>query len=88
MILWLCLVELIERHYAKPLRTGRQAIGMERVVRIYILQHGYGHCDAAVEETLYDMKVMRKFAGLIFSEFLSNIYLVREFDLWNRNVTF
>ena len=64
IIPWSPLVELIEPFYPKPQGAGRCPIGMERMLRIYFLQHWYGLCDPAVEEALYDMEVMRKFVGI------------------------
>ena len=64
IIPWSALVELIEPCYPKPQGAGRRPIGMERMLRIYFLQHWYSLSDPAVEEALYDMEVMRKFVGI------------------------
>ena len=61
---WSALVELIEPYYPKPQGAGRRPIGIERMLRIYFLQHWYGLSDPAVEEALYDMEVMRKFVSI------------------------
>ena len=64
IIPWSALVELIEPYYPKPQGAGRRPIGMERMLRIYFLQHWYGLSDPAVEEALYDIEVMRKFVSI------------------------
>lgn len=47
------LVALIEPHYPKP-SNGRPPIGLERMLRIHLLQHWFNLADAACEEALYD----------------------------------
>ena len=64
IIPWSALVELIEPYYPKPQGAGRRPIGIERMLRIYFLQHWYGLSDPAVEEALYDIEVMRKFVSI------------------------
>ena len=64
IIPWSALVELIEPCYPKPQGAGRRPIGIERMLRIYFLQHWYGLSDPAVEEALYDIEVMRKFVSI------------------------
>jgi IS5 family transposase len=54
---------LIEPHYPKP-GNGRPPIGVERMLRIYFLQHWFNLADPAVEEALYDSLAMRGFAGI------------------------
>ena len=39
IIPWSALVELIEPCYPKPQGAGRRPIGIERMLRIYFLQH-------------------------------------------------
>jgi IS5 family transposase len=60
---WGELVALIEPHYPKP-GNGRQPVGVERMLRIYFLQHWFNLSDPAVEEALYDSVVMRHFANI------------------------
>jgi IS5 family transposase len=57
------LVALIEPHYPKP-GNGRPPIGLERMLRIHLLQHWFNLADAACEEALYDSAALRGFAGI------------------------
>ena len=60
---WSALCGLIEPFYPKP-GNGRPPIGIERMLRIYFLQHWFNLSDPAVEEALYDSQAMRRFAGI------------------------
>src|SRR5499433_4089196 len=44
--------------------NGRPPVGVERMLRIYFLQHWFNLSDPAVEETLYDSPTMRAFVGI------------------------
>ena len=46
------LCALIEPFYPKP-GNGRPPVGVERMLRIYLLQHWFNLSDPAVEEALY-----------------------------------
>lgn len=43
---------------------GRPPVGLERMLRIYFLQHWFNLSDPATEEALYDSLAMRSFAGI------------------------
>src|SRR5438034_7350638 len=60
---WSALCSLIEPFYPKP-GNGRPPVGVERMLRIYFLQHWFNLSDPAVEETLYDSLAMRRFVGI------------------------
>ena len=60
---WSALCALIEPFYPKP-GNGRPPVGVERMLRIYFLQHWFNLSDPAVEEALYDSQAMRRFAGI------------------------
>jgi IS5 family transposase len=60
---WAVLCALIEPVYPKP-GNGRPPVGIERMLRIYCLQHWFNLSDPAVEEALYDSLAMRNFAGI------------------------
>ena len=60
---WPALCGLIEPFYPKP-GNGRPPIGVERMLRIYFLQHWFNLSDPAVEEALYDSLAMRRFVGI------------------------
>ena len=62
---WARLIELIEPHYyaaPAPGQAGRRPVGLERMLRMYFLQHWFNLSDPAAEEALYDSH--RSFACL------------------------
>jgi len=60
---WRELCALIQPVYPKG-EGGRPAVPLERMLRIYFLQHWFNLSDPAVEESLYDSATMRVFAGI------------------------
>jgi IS5 family transposase len=64
---WERLEKLIEPHYPR-VGKGRPPRGLKVMLRIYCLQQWYGLSDPGVEEALYDMESMRRFAGLELGE--------------------
>jgi IS5 family transposase len=60
---WPALCVLIEPFYPKP-GNGRPPVGVERMLRIYLLQQLFNLSDPAVEEALYDSLAMRRFVGI------------------------
>lgn len=60
---WSELCALIEPVYPKS-GNGRPPVGLERMLRIYFLQHWFNLSDPAVEEALYDSSAMRAFVGI------------------------
>jgi transposase, IS5 family len=60
---WARLVERLRPLYPKGER-GRPPIGLERMLRIYLLQQWYGLADEALEDALYDSQALRGFAGI------------------------
>src|SRR5689334_5812488 len=60
---WSALCVLIEPFYPKP-GNGRPPVGVERMLRIYLLQQWFNLSDPAVEEALYDSLAMRRFVGI------------------------
>lgn len=62
---WEQLCACIEPFYPKPrAKGGRQPIGLERMLRIHLLQQWYALSDPAMEEALYDSQAMRRFVGI------------------------
>ena len=57
------LIQIIERHYPKA-GNGRQPVPLERMLRIHFMQQWYGLSDPAMEDALYDIESMRRFAGV------------------------
>src|SRR5512141_42424 len=60
---WAALCAVIEPHYPKA-GNGRPPIGLERMLRIHLLQHWFNLADNAVEEALYDIVSLRRFVGI------------------------
>ena len=60
---WQYLLKPILRKYPKP-GNGRRPIPAETMLRIYFLQQWYGLSDPAMEDSLYDVESMRRFAGV------------------------
>ena len=61
---WARLAASIDPVYPRPQGAGRRPIGLERMLRIYFLQHWFNLSDPAVEDALYDSASMRAFVGI------------------------
>ena len=64
---WEKLLALIEPQYPKA-GNGRRPMPLERMVRIYFVQQWYGLSDPGMEEALYDIESVRRFAGIELGE--------------------
>ena len=60
---WALLLAPILAHYPKA-GGGRRPIGAPVMLRIYFMQQWYGLSDPAMEDSLYDVESMRRFAGV------------------------
>src|ERR1700755_2628393 len=67
IIPWKMLIELIEPYYPKAGR-GRQPLGLEKMLRIYLLQIWFDLSDPQAEDAIYDSESMRRFAGVELSD--------------------
>ena len=67
LVLWEKWVAAIEPYYPQGLR-GRPPVGLEKMLRMYLLQEWFHLSAAAVEETIYDSYAMRTFMGVDFLE--------------------
>ena len=63
---WALLVEQIEPFYPKGER-GRPPIGIERMLRMYIVQQCFGLADEATDDAVYDSQSIRTFVGIDLS---------------------
>ncbi len=61
---WRELSAAIEPYYPKPEGAGRRPVGVERMLRIHLLQHWFNLSDPAAEEALYDSQALRLFVGI------------------------
>jgi IS5 family transposase len=61
---WSELLAVIEPHYPTAGRRGRQPMPLLTMLRIYFMQQWYALSDPAMEDALYEIESMRRFAGL------------------------
>ena len=59
---WSELCAAIEPHYPKAGR-GQPPVGLERMLRMYFVQHWFNLADEACEEALLDSTALRRFVG-------------------------
>ncbi len=91
IIPWQELEDVIEPYYPNPKGVGRHAIGIERMLRIYFLQHWFHLSDPGAEEALYDSRTMREFVGIDLGQesepdetiMLKFRHLMEEDNLWD-----
>jgi IS5 family transposase len=60
---WDDLCGVIEPHYPKA-GNGRPPIGLERMLRMYFVQHWFNLADEACEDALLDSTALRRFVGI------------------------
>jgi len=60
---WKRLVALIEPHYLTG-EGGRPAYPLMVTLRVYLMQNWFGYSDPTMEEALYEITLLRQFAGL------------------------
>jgi IS5 family transposase len=65
---WKRLRKIVRPFYYKGEGVGRRPIELDRMLRIYFLQHWFNLSDPAVEEALYDSLSMRAFARVDLGE--------------------
>lgn len=63
LVPWSALCEEIAPHYPKA-GNGRPPVGLERMLRMYFVQHWFNLADQACEEALYDSPNLRQFVGI------------------------
>ena len=60
---WAALVRELEPFYPKGEGRGRPPIGLERMLRMYIVQQCFGLSDEGTEDAIYDSQAIRGFVG-------------------------
>jgi transposase, IS5 family len=60
---WAELCGVIEPHYPKA-GNGRPPVGLERMLRMYFVQHWFNLADVACEDALLDSTALRRFVGI------------------------
>ncbi len=63
VIPWEELLQEIKKYYPKA-GNGRQPMPLARMLRIYFMQQWYGLSDPAMEDALYDIESLRRFADI------------------------
>jgi IS5 family transposase len=63
LVPWEELCGVIEPHYPKA-GNGRPPVGLERMLRMYFVQHWFNLADAACEDALLDSTALRRFVGI------------------------
>lgn len=63
VIPWARLMAVIEPFYPVA-GNGRKPLGLEKMLRIYLLQQWFDLSDPAAEDAIYDSESMRRFAGV------------------------
>ena len=67
IIPWSYWVEMIRPFYFANKR-GRKPIGIETMLRIYLMQIGFSLSDEGIEDSIYDSYTMRSFMHIDFNE--------------------
>lgn len=67
LIPWQKIEQPLIKHYAKG-RIGRPRYALKIMLRIHVMQLVYNLSDPAMEDSLYEIESMRRFAGLRLSE--------------------
>ena len=61
---WALLVSALAPHYPKRDQRGRPPIGLERMLRMYVVQQCFGLSDEGIEDAGYDSQAIRRFIGI------------------------
>ena len=67
IIPWDEWVEFVRPYYPKGKR-GRPTKGIEKMLRMYLLQVWFNLSDEGIEDAIYDSYAFRKFMGIDFNE--------------------
>src|SRR5574340_1459170 len=60
---WVELLAVVEPHYPKSGRRGRPPMGLSAMLRIYLMQQWFSFSDRQMEDALYEIESVRRFAG-------------------------
>lgn len=61
---WAALLATLAPYYTKADGRGRPQIGLERMLRMYIVQQCLGLSDEGIEDAVYDSQAIRGFIGI------------------------
>ncbi|MGH8555895.1 MAG: IS5 family transposase [Methylococcales bacterium] len=60
---WSCLLGVMEPDYPTTGRRGRPPMGLDVMLRIYLMPQWFNCSDRQMEDSLYEIESMRRFAG-------------------------
>jgi len=60
---WALLLAKLEAHYPQSGRRGRQPMALNRMLRIHCMQQWFSYSDRQMEDALYEIDSIRRFAG-------------------------
>lgn len=78
LIPWKCLEKKIAKHYPRS-GNGRRPYPLSTMLRIHCMQLFYNLSDPAMEDALYEIESMRRFAGLSLSNSLPDETTILKF---------
>jgi len=61
---WASLLNVIAPYYPVSGRRGHPPVGLERMLRMYIVQQCFGFSDEGTEDAVYDSQAIRHFVGI------------------------
>ena len=64
LVPWTQLMAVIEPFYPKCGKRGRPPVGLERMLRLYVVQHCFARSDEGIEDAVYDSQSIRRFAAI------------------------
>ena len=64
LVPWAELITAIAPFYPKGEGRGRPPIGLERMLRMYVVQHCFALSDEGTEDAVYDSQSIRRFIGI------------------------
>ena len=93
VIPWNDLLEEIKRYYPR-VGNGRQPMPLKMMLKIYFMQQWYKLSDPAMEDALYDIESLRRFADIDIERdvipdettILHFRHLLEKYDLTKKNI--
>lgn len=64
---WESLMQAVAPHYPRSEGPGRPTVGLERMLRMYIVQQCFSLSDEGMEDAIYDSQAIRRFVGIDLS---------------------
>jgi IS5 family transposase len=61
---WAALVSALAPHYPKSDQRDRPPVGLERMLRMYVMQQCFGLSEEGIEDAIYDSQAIRRFIGI------------------------